>query len=228
MKDCSTKTLVPGAKFFHEAINPHYDARYYKGKVDREVLHEILLKLLRDFVDVCDQLEIKPILMHGGLIGWHWSRRMLPWDDDLDLCLLYEDMVKLDAAASGEDLYDSRFYLLEVNPNYVSRESRNRHFHDQIEPNRIDGRFIHTPTGLFIDLTALAPSGEGVLSTKCPHHYREEDLFPLHRTEIEGFPIFVPHRVDLVLEQEYGPRSTREPSHGRWKFNGLSRSWEPG
>lgn len=220
------KPFIPGAKFFHEAGGGHYDARYYKGPVDPGIIHEILPKLLRDFMRVCEKLEIKPILMYGGLIGWYWNQRLLPWDDDVDMCLLYEDMARLDAAASCEDLYDRRFYFLEVNPNYVCRESRNHHHDDHAELNKIDARFIHTPTGLLIDLTALAPSRPGVISSKCPHHYREEHLFPLHRSEIEGIAIYVPHRVDVVLEQRYGFKVTHDPFLDPWRFNCLTRGWD--
>ncbi|MBK1884277.1 LicD family protein [Luteolibacter pohnpeiensis] len=42
----------------------------------------------------------------SALIGWHWCHRLLPWDNDVDLCVLYPDLLKLKAAAERQDLYD--------------------------------------------------------------------------------------------------------------------------
>ena len=78
---------------------------------DSEITKEILLKLLRDFGELCEKLEVIPIIMHGGLIGWYWCSRLLRWDNDLDICVTCKDPLKLDVATNHEDLYDNRNYL---------------------------------------------------------------------------------------------------------------------
>jgi hypothetical protein len=213
------------AKFFHEAGNGHYDARYFRGFVDSEVIPSILVKLLKKFGRVCAAAGVRPILMHGGLIGWHWNRRFLPWDDDLDLCLLHPELIALEEQGSECWAYDRRFYHFEINPNHRDRATRNRNFRDGTEPNKIDARFIHTPTGIFIDITALAMLSDGRLGTKCPHVYREEDLFPLQLSEIEGVPVWVPSHVEEVLSQEYGRRAVTDPKYRNWRFDAEAGSW---
>ncbi|WP_200273299.1 LicD family protein [Luteolibacter pohnpeiensis] len=194
--------------------------------MDSEITREILLKLLRDFSKTCDSLGVTAILMHGGLIGWYWCRKLLPWDNDLDLCVRYDDLLKLNLAPNHDQLYDVRHYLLEVNPHHVRRETFNRHPFENRDPNKIDARFIHVPTGLFIDITALYPVGESDLITKCPHRYRAQDLFPLVKSEVNGISVHVPHQVDRVLEQEYGRHAISEPTYRDWHLNALAKQWE--
>jgi hypothetical protein len=216
---------MPGSpKYFIEADSGHYDVRFFKGDVDPSVIQEILLLLLRDFVSMCAGHGVRPILMHGGLIGWHWSGRLLPWDSDLDLCVLLAELERLNAVPSTSLAYDRRYYHFDINPNFTCRSSRNSHHSQNEEMNRIDARFIHCPTGLFIDITALAEIAE-TFRTKCPHVYNREDLFPLQAAKIEHVDVHVPARVVQVLEGEYGRRSTTQPFFGPWEFSGLERQW---
>lgn len=213
-------------KYFREAGGDHHDARFYQGDVYAGTRSEILLKLLEEFSRLCKKLDIAPILMHGGLIGWYWCQRLLPWDDDLDLCLTEDHFLALANPDEIRTLYDTRFYLLDVNPNHVEWRSLNEHHEDRLEPNRIDARFIHIPTGLFIDITCLRAGGGDVLFTKCPHRYRVEDLLPLAETRLCDVPVYVPNRVAAVLAQEYGSAAIKCPVYGPWEFNALTRTWE--
>lgn len=65
---------------------------------------------------------------------------------------------------------EGRYYLLEVNPNYVKREQTDK-------LNVIDARWIDMESGMFIDITTVRynlthPAGEGVLSCKDGHEFR--------------------------------------------------------
>jgi hypothetical protein len=65
---------------------------------------------------------------------------------------------------------EGRDYMLEVNPNYINREQKDR-------LNVIDARWVDTTSGLFIDITTARynfthPAGEGMLSCKDGHEYR--------------------------------------------------------
>ncbi|MBK1884278.1 hypothetical protein JIN85_17800 [Luteolibacter pohnpeiensis] len=53
-------------------------------------------------------------------------------------------------------------------------------------------------------------------------------MFPFQETEIEDVSIHVPYRVDRVLQQECGTHAIAEPFYKGWRFNALSRCWEPG
>lgn len=220
-------------KHFHEAgEHGHYDARYFAGEVERARAGTILLELLRAFGNAVRPLGVTPILMHGALIGWAWSRRLLPWDRDIDLCVLVGELAVLDRRA-GELDYDRTRFLLDVNPGYLDPATRNRHPRETVEENKIDARFIDRATGLYLDVTALRPApaaddGAPRVATKCPHVYRVADLLPLDAAEIEGVPVHVPRNVEAVLVQEYGERVLERRVFRGWRFDEAEGAWVEG
>lgn len=75
----------------------------------------------------------------------------MPWDSDIDVQMSASTVHFL---ASYYNMtihtYQSRNYMLEINPKYTDSS-----FKDKL--NVIDGRWIDTKTGLFIDITAVRP-----------------------------------------------------------------------
>lgn len=100
-----------------------------------------------------------------------------------------------------------RSYLLEINPNYVVRSTK-----DTL--NVIDGRWIDMSSGLFIDITAVRKDDEKrqrgqeqALMCKDKHYYDESQIFPLRDSYFEDVPVKIPYAYMELLEEEYGPRS---------------------
>ena len=221
------------AKHFREAgEHEHYDARFYAGEVEPALATKVLLDLLRAFGDAARPLGVAPVLMHGALIGWAWNRRLLPWDRDIDLCLLVDDLAALDREAATL-AYDRARFVLDVNPNYRDPATRNRHPREKVEENKIDARFVDRATGLYLDVTALRPmpaagDGEPRVVTKCPHAYRVADLLPLVASELEGVPVHVPCNVEAVLVQEYGERVLARSVYRGWRFDRAQGAWVEG
>ncbi|KAJ3186780.1 hypothetical protein HK101_009598, partial [Irineochytrium annulatum] len=195
-------------KYFHEADkSPHEDARYARHLHDREDIRESLTLLLAAWQRLCDDKGVVSWIMHGSLLSWFWNGKLFPWDDDIvrylllyrfncGLCSMTQDvqmplhhLVRL--LPHTLTLTSDRF-LLDVNPNILHRHHE-RH-------NVIDARFIDTHTGLFIDITALTESiAPDILSCKSPHHYHRSDIFPLHKTTLEGVGMWRPHKVMVAL-----------------------------
>lgn len=214
-------------KFFNEAGGGHYDIRFYRQLVEPTICQEILLKALGAFSEVCVNTDVKPILMHGALIGWKWNKKLLPWDDDIDLCVTYDDLLRLEAALqANEVIYNEDKYLLEINPNHINRNSLNHNNNDWTEPNKIDARFIDRQTGLFLDITALYPIGGGRLATKCPHVYQATNIFPLQQSILDGMKVYLPANVSEVLTQEYGVEVLIKKTFGEYFFNEENDRWE--
>jgi len=91
--------------------------------------------------------------------------------------------------------------MMEINPHYSNREQTDK-------LNVIDARWVDTTSGLFIDITTARynsthPSGEGMLSCKDGHEYRDTYIFPLRETFFEGTPAKIPFAYKEVLEAEY-------------------------
>jgi phosphorylcholine metabolism protein LicD len=117
-------------------------------------------------------------IMHGSLLGWWWNQKILPWDSDLDVQVTertihflakYYNMTEYHFKLPR--LKRGRTYLLEINANYRIRSTDDK-------LNMIDGRWIDTDSGLYIDIStvranyeARAQGIEGALICKDKHHY---------------------------------------------------------
>lgn len=68
----------------------------------------VLLELLKEFDSVCKKHEIPYVVFCGSAIGAVRHKGLIPWDDDLDVCLLredYERLLKIPAVEWGEKYY---------------------------------------------------------------------------------------------------------------------------
>ena len=104
--------------------------------------------------------------------------QILPWDSDIDVQVSETTIAYLakyynmtEYHFSIPEIEAGRNYLLEINPHYTIRG-----IEDKL--NVIDGRWIDTDTGLFIDIstvrknyTAIAQGIKGALMCKDRHHY---------------------------------------------------------
>ncbi len=61
------------------------------SKEQLEELHIILLEILDDILDVCNENNLKFILIGGSAIGALRSGGIIPWDDDIDIAMPRRD-----------------------------------------------------------------------------------------------------------------------------------------
>lgn len=199
---CKTKA------FFQECFSdPHRDARFCHvlETVDGETSTMVRLLYLFDrFHHLCSGHGVRPILYAGALLGWYFDKRPLPWDDDIDLIVLGEDV----PALRRLDGFRDDQMLIEINPHSTSR-SPDSH-------NMIDGRVICSKTGRFLDIIFFFPVGRGFLGGKrLPRDsFLSDDLTPIQSSVFNGKPCFVPHRPDAVLYRLYSLKKISPCNHG--------------
>lgn len=60
---------------------------------DKELkqLQQIELDVLKDFANVCDELELPYFMVGGSAIGTVRHKGFIPWDDDIDVGMLRKD-----------------------------------------------------------------------------------------------------------------------------------------
>ena len=203
-------------KFFKELPNHnHLDYRY--GKLNNQNKHKTLIYLLKRFMDYSHENKIKPILMYGGLIGYYFNNKLLPWDDDIDMILLKPSSDKLKN-------YEDDKILIEVNPNcnnYSVTDSQ----------NKISSRVISKENGLFIDLTFFIEQGNYWVC-KDGNKFIKKDIIQyndekyLKRGIFEGISVWIPNNIENCLRTKYGENVFTPLKNKGFIFNKKTKTWK--
>ncbi len=99
----------------------HTDIRYMKpaqGELREKQLH--LVREATVFFDKISDLDIRPILDGGNLLGYVRHNGFIPWDDDIDCALIREEYDKL------KEYFQQHIYTLEefYNKNKMDRRTK--------------------------------------------------------------------------------------------------------
>lgn len=81
----------------------------YRPSEELICLHKILLDLFKEFKRVCKKYNLKYLANGGTLIGAARHHGFIPWDDDMDISMMYDDYVKLLQVPAEEFKYP--YYL---------------------------------------------------------------------------------------------------------------------
>ncbi|EGX93911.1 mannosylphosphate transferase (Mnn4), putative [Cordyceps militaris CM01] len=235
-------------KYFQEPggslARMHYDLRYFKGEAAYDERQIILRDLIRSYLQTMQAMGVETWLAHGTLLGWWWNAHIMPWDYDLDVQVSNATMAWLangfngteHTVTFGKDAGSAiagtttgaansprtRTYLLDINPHYTNVDSRGGY-------NMIDGRWIDTDHGMFVDITVLrerAPERRpGEWSCKNGHQYKAHDLWPLRVSEFEGVPARIPYNVEKILSDEYSQRSMTKETFQSHQWDHDLKQW---
>ena len=66
-------------------------------KYDEQQLRKLQLvelEILKDFITICEKYKLPYFATGGTAIGALRHQGFIPWDDDIDVCMLREDYVK--------------------------------------------------------------------------------------------------------------------------------------
>jgi hypothetical protein len=205
-------------KYFKELPNKsHIDRRFGKPnlKFTKNFIINNLYFLLKKLSDICKENDIKLVIAHGTLIGHYFNKKVLPWDDDIDVVLIGESIQKFIKLNTKK--LSNQYFLLDINPNCINRNINDR-------KNVIDARLISKQFGFFIDITFLTfnkfISGKyrkTIVNCKSPHYYDIKDILPLREDKFNGIDIYVPNNIEKVLISEYGI-NVLKPKYKNWIF----------
>lgn len=133
-----------------------------------------MLEMLKFIDKVCSENSLTYWLDSGTLLGAMRHGGFIPWDDDTDICMPYEDMMKFKRIMLENN--PSKQYVLqchETDPNYYNFYIVLKDLDSEIFPDpQIDRRhYTYRHRGLYVDIFPLERNIVSSLYTRCNKLY---------------------------------------------------------
>lgn len=129
-------------------------------------LQDAQLCILKEIDRVCSILEIDYFLAFGTAIGAVRHQGFIPWDDDIDIYMTFEDLEKLE---HHRELFSPCFFVQnsKTDPEYGLMITRIRNSNTTLIENEEINRDINH--GIFVDIYPLynAPTNKSALKAMC-------------------------------------------------------------
>lgn len=221
----------------------HYEWRFFNGALryqkddwneDELLIREKILldRILRNWFRFANEKGIISWIAHGPLLSWFWDGLLFPFDEDIDIQMPAEELTRF------SKLYNQTLVIEDITEGfgkYLIDCSTFIHHRTKTEnENHIDARFIDIDTGSYIDITGLGIStdpapdkykeiiekaeAEGnpkpVYNCRNAHFYSYDELSPLKFTMMGGVPLYVPHKITELLNDEYSTGMTAYSYNG--------------
>lgn len=125
-----------------------------KKSYGNELLHSVLLSVMKDIDKVCRDNNINYYLHAGTLLGAVEHKGFIPWDDDVDITMLAEDYKKFSKIMDKE--YSDKYFIQTYSTDYYHPDNRMKvrvlgtkfntvgHYDEKLKNN-----------GLFVDIAPL-------------------------------------------------------------------------
>ena len=121
----------------------------YEEVTDISEIQQMELGIMEYIHEVCHKIGVKYFLAYGSLIGAVRHQGFIPWDDDMDICMLRDDYEKLQdyMIAHPDERYELMSYKNNVNYVYPFMKVQDNHTYLVEEDVRID-----SDMGIYVDI----------------------------------------------------------------------------
>lgn len=172
------------------------------------------------------------IVIAGSLIGQRFNQDFLPWDDDLDVSVLPEDVNKLQnwtrrqsegCSIAPQSQRDQFYEWYTVSANFCMYIDNNPNHH-------IEMRLVHMLTGVYTDITFLFRKGPNFIMKAIINHlwggvvFPRTQLLPLQPCTLGFAHLWCPAKSDDILKNEYGSK-WKSPTFAGHFFNAELNCW---
>ncbi|WP_173257987.1 LicD family protein [Streptococcus sp. 5905] len=122
---------------------------WYQEVTDVSEIQQMELGIMEYIHEVCQKIGVKYFLAYGSLIGAVRHQGFIPWDDDMDICMLREDYEKLQdyLIANPDERYEVMSYKNNLNYVYPFMKVQDNHTYLLEEDVRIDSNM-----GIYVDI----------------------------------------------------------------------------
>ena len=121
----------------------------YQEVTDIREIQQMELGIMEYIHEVCQKIGVKYFLAYGSLIGAVRHKGFIPWDDDMDICMLREDYEKLQdyLITNPDERYEVMSYKNNLNYVYPFMKVQDNHTYLLEEDVRIDSNM-----GIYVDI----------------------------------------------------------------------------
>ena len=121
----------------------------YQEVTDIREIQQMELGIMEYIHEVCQKIGVKYFLAYGSLIGAVRHKGFIPWDDDMDICMLREDYEKLQdyLISNPDERYEVMSYKNNLNYVYPFMKVQDNHTYLLEEDVRIDSNM-----GIYVDI----------------------------------------------------------------------------
>jgi len=121
----------------------------YQEVTDIREIQQMELGIMEYIHEICQKIGVKYFLAYGSLIGAVRHKGFIPWDDDMDICMLREDYEKLQdyLIANPDKRYEVMSYKNNLNYVYPFMKVQDNHTYLLEEDVRIDSNM-----GIYVDI----------------------------------------------------------------------------
>jgi len=121
----------------------------YQEVTDVSEIQQMELGIMEYIHEVCQKIGVKYFLAYGSLIGAVRHQGFIPWDDDMDICMLREDYEKLQdyLITNPDERYEVLSYKNNLNYVYPFMKVQDNHTYLLEEDVRIDSNM-----GIYVDI----------------------------------------------------------------------------
>jgi len=180
--------------------NPHYDNVHNLRRNVPPCCRDHLLEMLWNINAELDKRNISHIVTDGSVIGWYRNRKIVPYDNDMDMYI--------DGDIYRTEVWDEVFKVLSVKHGYVYKQAED--YKIKLYYSETNSRFIDIWPYFKIKLrTHYGDVLPGEWITWVFHKgitaIRLDRMFPAIRTTLNGVPCFIPKDPVNYLNRNYGP-----------------------
>ena len=121
----------------------------YEEVTDISEIQQMELGIMEYIHEVCQKIGVKYFLAYGSLIGAVRHQGFIPWDDDMDICMLRDDYEKLQdyLIAHPDERYEVMSYKNNINYVYPFMKVQDNRTYLLEEDVRIDSNM-----GIYVDI----------------------------------------------------------------------------
>ena len=121
----------------------------YQEVTDIREIQQMELGIMEYIHEVCQKIGVKYFLAYGSLIGAVRHKGFIPWDDDMDICMLREDYEKLQdyLISNPDERYEVMSYKNSLNYVYPFMKVQDNQTYLLEEDVRIDSNM-----GIYVDI----------------------------------------------------------------------------